>query len=238
MANELKYQFVSDKIYEKIQFEEYPAGSKIPSEDELADIFGVSRVTIRHALKYLEEKGYLTRERGKGTFVKTRMLEKRVGKVVSFTESTKMLGNVPSSKVLSIEKRKCPLITQNYLGISDEDEVWVINRIRYVNNLEVLYEESYWVTKICGSITKEIAEGSIVEHLKSKNINLAYGKQELIALNADAAIANNLDVSVGFPLIKSTMTFFTRKHDPIFISINYYRTDRMAISISRNIDDN
>ena len=63
------YLQLADLIQEKIATNEYSLGSKIPSERELSEVFGISRMTVRKAIEVLIEKGMLTRLQGKGTFV-------------------------------------------------------------------------------------------------------------------------------------------------------------------------
>lgn len=237
MNSKLKYQQVYDELLSQIKNDWFLPGQKIPSENELAIRHNVSRVTIRKALKQLESEGLLDREKGKGTFVKRKLIEKKMGRVVSFTESTIMLGNTPSSKCIFFEKQKSPLIAQNYLNLDEKEETWVIKRIRYANGLTVLYEESYWVASVCGVLTKDIAESSIISHLRSIGVRLGYGKQEFIALSADEELSSVLGVNVGFPILRSTMSFFTKLDEPIFIAVNYYRTDRVTITSTRFIDD-
>lgn len=64
-----KYQQVTEALMAQIQSGQLAAGSQVPTEAELCDEYGVSRVTVRHALQYLEAEGMLSRERGRGTFV-------------------------------------------------------------------------------------------------------------------------------------------------------------------------
>ena len=63
------YMQIQDYILYKIESGEYPVGSKIPSEVELAEMFSVSRITANKAIKELSIMGILERTRGRGTFV-------------------------------------------------------------------------------------------------------------------------------------------------------------------------
>ncbi len=56
-------------IKEKIENGEWPAGTQIPTEDELCKTYDVSKVTVREAIQELAREGYLKRQQGKGTFV-------------------------------------------------------------------------------------------------------------------------------------------------------------------------
>src|SRR3990172_982513 len=63
------YYQIAGVIERNISEGEFPQGSKLPNEPELARLFGVSRVTVRHALSILHAKGLLLRQQGRGTFV-------------------------------------------------------------------------------------------------------------------------------------------------------------------------
>lgn len=63
------YMQIQNYIFDKIKSGEYPLGSKIPSETELAELFSVSRVTANKAIKEMSVMGVLERVRGRGTFV-------------------------------------------------------------------------------------------------------------------------------------------------------------------------
>src|SRR5271170_2813676 len=65
---------------------EWSSGSQIPNEDRLCDLLGISRITVRHALRNLEEAGLLRREHGRGTFVRSATVVAGVRGLTSFTE--------------------------------------------------------------------------------------------------------------------------------------------------------
>jgi DNA-binding GntR family transcriptional regulator len=65
-----RYQYLSAKIRHSIESGEYPNGSLLPTERELALAFGFSRQTVREALRVLSEAGLIERKRRVGTTVK------------------------------------------------------------------------------------------------------------------------------------------------------------------------
>lgn len=69
MQHEPKYIKIKNEIKRSIEKENYPLGSKIPSEAELRSIYDVSRHTIRQAIAELVNDGYLLKQQGSGTFV-------------------------------------------------------------------------------------------------------------------------------------------------------------------------
>jgi len=165
------------------------------------------------------------------------VLEKKVNDVISFTEYNQMLGNISGTKLLELKLIKAPLFAVNYLNISEEQYVWFIKRIRYVNNLTVLYEESYWVKETCGDITTDDAANSILIMLRNRGIKPVFGKQEFVAISATGTIARNLEVPENFPILRSTLAMYSNTDKPMFLSVNYYRTDRITVTCARYQQD-
>lgn len=231
--NTLKYQYIFNILLKDIKNGKLQPHEKLLPEEKLAQKYNVSRVTVRNALDSLEELGYITRFRGRGTFVRAKVMEKKMSNVISFTQSNQMVGNIPSSKVLGLRQIKAPLAAINYLGIDEDDDIWEVKRIRFSNNLAVLYEESYWVDRICGEITMQNAQNSILSALSERGVDPCYVKQEFVALGATSNVAKNLEVPENFPVLRSTMSFYGDSDEAIFFSINYYRTDRITVTSTR-----
>jgi len=231
----LKYQLLYKELLASIESGELKPDQKLLPEEQLAEKYNVSRITVRNALGTLEELGYITRIRGKGTFVNAKTMEKSINNIISFTESCLMVGNTPSSKVLEFKLINAPLIAINYLDITEDDYVWFIKRVRYVNNLTVLYEKSYWSRDVCGEITVDDAADSILTLLAQRGVKPQFLKQEFAAISADGIVAANLEVPENFPVLRSTLAGSTSNHQPVFLSVSYYRTDRMTVSFSRSL---
>ena len=80
------YKQLEEKLQHEIETGERPAGSRLPTENELSETYHVSRVTVRKALAGLSELGYLDRKSGKGTFVAEKKLHRSITEVISFTD--------------------------------------------------------------------------------------------------------------------------------------------------------
>ena len=81
------YLQVKEILEKRIHTQVYPKGGKLPSEKELCDEFGVSRITIRQALDLLESMGLTNSVHGKGTFVKANKIDSNLQKIRSFSET-------------------------------------------------------------------------------------------------------------------------------------------------------
>jgi GntR family transcriptional regulator len=95
----VKYYDIMQQISKKIENGEYPRGTDLPSEPQLAVIYKVSRGTIRQALASLEREGIIARISGKGTRVVG--LPSKEPTIISFSEQVRRKGQTPSTKILA-----------------------------------------------------------------------------------------------------------------------------------------
>ena len=98
------YFQLKEIFHDKIESEELKEGDMIPSENELQQIYGVSRATVRKAIELLVYEGLMDKKKGRGTFVKRRKIEEQLPVLKSFTEE--MSGRNASKKVISAAYQK------------------------------------------------------------------------------------------------------------------------------------
>src|SRR5690606_7098520 len=86
------YHQVMTSLLAEIEAGRLAPGDQLPAEDRLSARFGVSRITVRHALRELADHGYITRRQGRGTFVRNRALEQGPRALTSFTDEMRRYG--------------------------------------------------------------------------------------------------------------------------------------------------
>lgn len=162
------YYQIREDIREKISSNQYPPLSMIPSEAELCEIYGVSRVTVRRAVLDLVQEGLLTRGKGKGTFVTEQYGLTEVGGVQSFTKELLGLNMRPSAKLLGCRIRNADTTVRNALKLSEGEKVVTISRLRLVNDREpCMVEVMNFPYKLVPGIEKEDLNQSIYQLLKN-----------------------------------------------------------------------
>src|SRR5665213_3132293 len=77
----------------------------LPSDTELCEQFGVSRMTARNAMQRLVQVGLVYREKGRGTFVSPRVVDREVSHLRGFSDEMRTLGMIPSSILINAELR-------------------------------------------------------------------------------------------------------------------------------------
>ncbi len=113
----------------------------IPPERDLAEEFGVSRLTVRKAVDGLVSEGLITRRRGAGTFVASRV-EKSFSKLSSFSEDMMSRGRLPHSEWIGRSQGAVTPEESLSLSLSPGTQVYRFQRIRFADNQTMALEYS------------------------------------------------------------------------------------------------
>lgn len=152
-ANDTLHGTVSNFIRSKIYAKEWGPNKRIPSEHELMSEFGVSRGTVRKAIKTLVDEGLLQQEHGRGTFVCEPHIEHPGGdRPLSFAESLKDQGITFTTKVLVKQRVPATLEVATHLKISEGDPVLRLRRVRSVDGKPIMVLDSWTPLDICPGI--------------------------------------------------------------------------------------
>src|SRR5688572_26061855 len=112
----LQYQLRS-KLLEKMEQKCWTPGAKIPSERELCEEYGVSRMTVREVLKDLVQEGYLVRKQGKGTFVSLPKFEHEFTSSYSLSQEIEKEGLHSKFRMLGFQKKPASPFFQRLFGM-------------------------------------------------------------------------------------------------------------------------
>ena len=146
------YHKIAEFIMEKIKTEEWKKGQLIPSEKEFCEQFQVSRPTVRAAIAYLANQGYLVTVKGKGTFVsKPKIVEDTTVFLESFSKEMATKGISVQTEVLEQRMIAADEEVASKLKVPCGDEVIKIVRLRYVKDSfhegPIVYNISYFPKK-------------------------------------------------------------------------------------------
>lgn len=136
-------------------------GSRLPSESELCERFGVSRMTARAALQILDNEGLIIRRRGRGTFVASRPVPRLLGSPLSFSESMRRRGLTASSRLLAAGEIDPTREDQGALGLSDGDRPLVLERLRLASDLPMAIEKAILHPSLRAVLDEDLATGSL-----------------------------------------------------------------------------
>src|SRR3984957_9401851 len=137
------YYQIQRALMDKIHSGELSTGDPLASEEELARLYQVSRMTARQALHGLKTSGFAVSQKGRGTFVTRPKLEKNIMHLRGFTEDMKHLGMVPSSKLLEQTVVKATTDLAEQLRVDPDDLVMRLRRLRLADGIPMALEQSH-----------------------------------------------------------------------------------------------
>ncbi|MES3714472.1 GntR family transcriptional regulator [Staphylococcus ureilyticus] len=149
----LYFQIYED-IKQKIQNGQYKEGEQLPSERNLYLQYDVSRITVREALKLLEEERYIKREHGRGSYVLGSQYNQMLDSLYNFKDEIEKNGDQPRTIMLSIKKIASTQYLQKKMQILPHQEVYELRRLRLANEKPLIYETSYLPVKFCEGLEK------------------------------------------------------------------------------------
>ena len=202
----LKYEQIANEIENYIYQNNIPQGTKLPTVENLAADYQVSKSTIVKALESLVLKGLVYQVRGSGIFVRKKSRNGYIDLNVMTGLTNSLKDFHITSKVLEFDVIRPDEELIKSLECDPNEEVYMIKRIRYLNDDIMCYEESYYKKSIVPFLTKEIAERSIFEYLTSAlNLNLGFSDSYIHIELLDSKVAKLLDLDTTSP----AMIFFT-----------------------------
>ena len=228
------YDQLVDLLREKIENELEP-GALLPSERELSERYGLSRTTVRLALKELETLGLISRKHGKGTFVAdlSREATNLMGSY-SFTEQMRSLGRVPRTEILEFEVTEATKSVAEHLDLHLGDKVFRMKRLRLADDVPMMVERTYLPVSRFVSLTLEDVSRKplydIVEQDYHEKIRAA--EEEFyasIARNSDAA---TLGIPEGAPVLRLVRTTINDKNVVIEYTQSVARADQFTYKVS------
>lgn len=213
---------------------EYTVGSVLPSESEMIQEFGVSRITIRRALSDLENDGYIEKRKGKGSIVLRMRLERPLTVFNSFSGDALARGDRPSSIILSIERVLAGVHVAEKLGIPASNEVYALVRLRLLNGRIVALHKSYIRTDLGFTVdAKDFGEDtSLYSFLEEKGIVLGSADETVEARLASNELKRCLFIEEpSCAIVYKERTTYDILMKPVEFSENSYRGDQYKYSV-------
>jgi GntR family transcriptional regulator len=230
------YSQLKNLIIDKIDNGEYYPESKIPSEQELCEIYEISRPTVRQAISELTNSGYLYKEKGKGTFVSKPKSAIDVKSYTGFTDS--ILDNeVPGERnIVSMET----VTNKDYRKLSDifsisYTQTMDFSQIVFVTSLEnetYSYNTSYIPLSLFPNIIEDVKN-------KKQSFDILRGKYPLIPVKAKSSLeviytdpneAQYLRVQPGQPLMKIANIVYSKSGQVVEYVVSKYRADKCKLT--------
>ncbi|MGH7397115.1 MAG: GntR family transcriptional regulator, partial [Candidatus Rokuibacteriota bacterium] len=223
------YFRVESALQQRMNEGDLKPGDRLPSEERLAREYGVSRVTMREAMRRLDEQGYVARRRGRGTFVTERIKEK-----VSSTKFTGFLEDYYTEiqrvqvKSVQILEMPAPARVADALRIDQGGPVTIVRRVRFLENGPFALTTNY----IRVEYGRRLREGDLYRfplvQIFEQVLGVVFGDaiQTIEAKFATDEVAGLLEVPFGAPILHVERVMRDEAGAPVEVVMSCYRADR------------
>jgi GntR family transcriptional regulator len=224
------YYQIKQTIKNWIINKEFDPGEKIPSENELANMFNVNRLTVRQAISQLTQEGFLISRRGEGTFVTND--ENLIGsfslEFSGFMDDLFYQVQKSKTKSVKITKLPAPKFIKDKLELNNgAAEIIQIKRVRFKDQKPFAYTVNYLPAKTGEMISEnELWKKPLLQILEQDlGIPFTEAFQTIEASFADREVAEHLGIALGSPILFVERIMYTKKRKPVEVVQSSYPGD-------------
>lgn len=218
------YTQIKEALRAKILDGSYAIHERLPSENDMINAFGVSRITVRQAISDLQKEGLLYKIHGKGTYVAMPKVSQELTHLQGFGEAMHRLGHETFSQVLSLNLIKADPLVCSKLKLDEGAMVVELRRVRYLDRKPISVDFSYLEPAIGSRLSKanlrdrdlfSLLENELGHRLHSADV-------EIDATSATAEVAPHLQIELKSPVLRiERLTYATQKKPLVFEYLHY-----------------
>jgi GntR family transcriptional regulator len=222
-----KYLQLKRMIEEQVVSGSLAPHSRVPSERELSEQYGISRMTARRALLELTREGRIYTSVGKGTFVAEPKISQNLQSLTSFSEDMRARGLRPVARVLRRELCPAPAEVGAGLRIAPETPVLCIERLRLADDEPMALERAHFFFSGMEELFRISIDGSLYELLRERfHLLPTEAIQEFEARLATPPEQELLRLGAGDPVLTIARTTLDEARRPFEYVQAIYRADR------------
>ncbi|WP_418957731.1 GntR family transcriptional regulator [Streptomyces tritici] len=235
-----RHEQIAAELRRAIRREEYPVGSRLPAETELAAQYGVSRGTVRQAVAALTAEGLIGSRQGARRVVLADHRSQSFGELRSFAQWAEAMGRTATGHVVSQEYR--PATAEDAARLHLDQGVPLLNvlRVRGLDGEPVLIERTVyadWISPTVAALPPDCA--SVTQRLNEETgLVFAHGEHVIDAVAAGARDADLLALRRTSPLLRVRRVTTTHDGRPVEWSDDRYRPDAVSFTVHNSIANN
>jgi GntR family transcriptional regulator len=229
------YFQLAELLEKEITSGRWQGGTRLPSEPDLCEHYGLSRTTIRQALARLEQRGLIERRKGQGTFVRRGetglwLLQSSEG---FFQDEVDRFGRTVSSRILRAERGALPPWATDALELPRSSHGATLERLRSVDSEIALYVVNHLPSELAdAALAISNPNESLYRRLSERSgITPHGGRRTLEAVAADDRLAQLLELPVGGPVAFIESVAWDAQMKPFDCYRAWLRTDRIRVEI-------
>ena len=192
-------------------------GDKMPTEETIGEIFGVSRITVRQALDGLAQSGYIYKIQGKGSFVAAKKAGMQLNHLIGFSDEMRSIGMEPSTSLISQSLEFPSEPVANALELDGTQKVYIISRLRCAD----AGIETYDMSKSLYTLFRQRYGCEPAKAIESIQSGLAKAKE-----------AKQLQIKAGAPVLRITRTAYDGAGVPLEYTESVYRGDKYVFNVT------
>lgn len=218
-------------LHARIASGEWVPGQRIPSENELNRMFGLSRMTVRGVLTKLVADGLLVRVPGKGTYVATPKINAISPAYRGVREQLEGLGYETSTRLVSLSLETPSQGVRERLALADDDQTYVVVRVRSVQGEPISLHRSYVPARLAPGLDGHdvVANQLCVVLEEQYGLPMKHVREDLEAVAVSTAEAKHLGMRRGEPALQLQDVIFDALSRPFEYSSIVFRGDRMRL---------
>lgn len=227
------YQQIQDWMREQITRGIWPEYYRLKSETDLAAELAVNRGTIRNAIKTLIAEGLLVRIHGRGTFVRTKIIEQSLAdKFITFSEGLILQDIAFETRVIECATVFPSQRVASLLATAPNKQVFYLERTRYVGNEPLILLKNHVVCDFCPEIGKvDFEQRTLFGTLEGTyGMRIDWGRRLFEARQADDEVAEALAIDRCDPVMYVQQISYLENGAPIELSDLWIRGNRFRIS--------
>jgi len=226
-------------LKEEIANGTYAAESFLPSESELLEKYGLSRITIRRALTDLENDGYVKKIRGKGTKVYPKKQYSDLFELTGFNENAMRDGQRPASIILKFDIVQANVDVAEHLQINPGENVYYLKRLRLLNG-RINGIHHTFISQRTGldiNISNWTEETSLYDYYGQNGISVSTATEVIQAMLPTPTLVKELYISELEPIFYRERVTYDSQGNTIEYSQNYYIAKEHKYFVQLKKDD-
>lgn len=218
------YFQVSTRLESAIRSGALPAGARLENEIAIAQRLGLSRPTVRRAIRELVDRGLLVRRRGIGTQV----VPGGVGAHIDFTslyEELESIHHKPSTHVISCAVITAPAIVAERLALKAGAKVLSMRRIRYVKQQAIAVLQNYVPEEYADITAEDLSQRGLYQILRSRGATIQVAKQKVGARRTQRDESRLLGIAARTPVLTLERVAFDNSGRPVDYGSHCYNPE-------------